>query len=54
MKWDVETVIRQLELLRIEAEEDTLQEVSLKWNQEQDSYRMFENSLVSGINVSNN
>lgn len=54
MKWNVETVIRGLELLRTQAEEDTLQEISLKWNEEQDSHRAYKSLLVSGIRVSNN
>lgn len=54
MKWNVETVIRQLELLRSQTEDDTLREVSTKWNEEQDSHRMYKTLLLSGIRVSNN
>lgn len=54
MIWNVETVIRQLELVRSEAEDDTLREISLKWNQEQDSHRIYKTLLLSGIRVSNN
>lgn len=49
MKWNVETVIRQLELLRSQTEDDTLREVSTKWNEEQDSHRMYKTLLLSGI-----
>ncbi|KYN06468.1 PREDICTED: uncharacterized protein LOC108783035 [Cyphomyrmex costatus] len=49
LKWNVETVIRQLELLRTRTEEDTLQKVSLKWSEEQDSHREYKTLLISGI-----
>lgn len=54
MKWNVETVMRQLELLRMQTEDDTLRQVSLKWNEEQDSHRTYKTLLLFGIRVSNN
>ncbi|XP_011703087.1 PREDICTED: uncharacterized protein LOC105459088 [Wasmannia auropunctata] len=49
MKWNVETVIRQLQLLRVQTEDDTLRQVSLKWDEEQDSHRTYKTLLLSGI-----
>lgn len=49
MIWNVDTVARQLELVRSEAEDDTLRQISLKWNEEQDSHRMYKTLLLSGI-----
>lgn len=54
MKWEVDILERQLELLRNQAEEDTIEEVILKRNEEQDGYRSFKALLISHISVSNN
>ncbi|XP_024890286.1 uncharacterized protein LOC112466428 [Temnothorax curvispinosus] len=48
-KWNVQTTIRDLELLRIHAEDDTLRQVSEKWNEEQDNHRTYKTILISGI-----
>ncbi|KYQ52358.1 hypothetical protein ALC60_08521 [Trachymyrmex zeteki] len=49
LKWNIENTIRQLELLRTQTEEDTVQKISLKWNEEQDSHREYKTLLLSGI-----
>ncbi|XP_018055547.1 PREDICTED: uncharacterized protein LOC108691990 [Atta colombica] len=49
LKWNIETIIRQLELLRTQTVEDTLQKISVKWNEEQDSHREYKTLLLSGI-----
>ncbi|XP_071647525.1 uncharacterized protein [Temnothorax longispinosus] len=48
-KWNVQTTIRDLELLRIHAEDDTLRQISEKWNEEQDNHRTYKTILISGI-----
>ncbi|EGI62657.1 PREDICTED: uncharacterized protein LOC105148859 [Acromyrmex echinatior] len=49
LKWNIETSIRQLELLRTQTEEDTLQKITTKWSEEQDSHREYKTLLLSGI-----
>ncbi|XP_012524109.1 uncharacterized protein LOC105829637 [Monomorium pharaonis] len=49
LKWNVETIIRHLELLGSMAEDDTVWAVSLKWNKEQDHCRMLETELRTVI-----
>ncbi|KYN35983.1 hypothetical protein ALC56_09774 [Trachymyrmex septentrionalis] len=49
LKWNIETAIRQLELLRTQTEEDTLQKITVKWSEEQDSHREYKTLLLSGI-----
>ncbi|KAL6441038.1 hypothetical protein ACFW04_003420 [Cataglyphis niger] len=48
-KNDVNDVIRQLNLLRDDAEEDTITEVTDKWDEEQKSFREYKNLLLKEI-----
>ncbi|XP_050446149.1 uncharacterized protein LOC126848897 [Cataglyphis hispanica] len=48
-KNDVNDVIRQLDLLRDNAEEDTFTEVTEKWDEEQKSFREYKNLLLKEI-----
>ncbi|XP_072756881.1 uncharacterized protein [Anoplolepis gracilipes] len=48
-KWDVEGIIRQLQLLQNEAQEDINIKVAEKWDEEQNSYRKFKIELLNGI-----
>lgn len=50
-KNDVNDVIRQLNLLRDDAEEDTMTEVMEKWEEEQKNYREYKNLLLKEIKV---
>lgn len=48
-KWTVDGITRQLQDLRSQAEEDTILKVTEKWDEEQESYRSFKNTLLNGI-----
>lgn len=50
-KWDVEDIIRRLQLLQSQAEEDTNRKVTDKLDEEQDSYRSYKNLLLTAIRV---
>lgn len=50
-KWNVEDIIRRLQLRRTQAEEDTIRKVTDKWDEEQDSYRKYKNLLFTEIGV---
>lgn len=50
-KNDVNDIIRQLNLLRDDAEEDTNTEVTEKWDEEQKSFREYKNLLLKEIKV---
>jgi len=54
LKWNADTVTRQLQLLRGQTVDDTIQQVSLKWNEEQDSFRSYKTLLLSGIRKETN
>ncbi|CAL1677530.1 unnamed protein product [Lasius platythorax] len=48
-KWTVDGIIRQLQDLRSQAEEDALLKVTEQWDGELESYRSFKNTLLNGI-----
>lgn len=52
--WDIDSIIQQLEHIRIEVEEDTHMTVLQKWWDEKDSYRDYVNLLLTAMWVSNN
>ncbi|KYN24325.1 PREDICTED: uncharacterized protein LOC108758236 [Trachymyrmex cornetzi] len=49
LKWNIETTVRELEILRTRTEEDTLQKITVRWSEEQDSHREYKTLLLSGI-----
>ncbi|KMQ88076.1 glucosamine--fructose-6-phosphate aminotransferase, partial [Lasius niger] len=52
-KWTVDGIIRQLQDLRSQAEEDALLKVTEQWDGELESYRSFKNTLLNGIKTGN-